>query len=293
MVLTNNNSARPNNPGGSTGGFTISAGAVIGARRAEQHHLGQHLHHPRRRQHNGQPFQPLPGDQRGLRRLGRRRRGPVRDHRHVPIAGAAAVSSTFNQQMWLNENVNLAQVAGGTLNVNNTVQGSGGSSITVNLVGPGVVACAGLTNGTGTLAVNVNNPGGVAAISGGGGNCTYTGGTTVTSGSLLLTGPSNWSGNGEGDLIGTVTVQPGAALVAQPPAMPRAPYNTVLGYGNGGSGGFRQGVSTLNLNGGLLYNNTPDTNQAFSGTLNMSGGTLGAPRMGFSSNVKTTSQPSS
>ena len=60
------------------------------------------------------------------------------------IAGAAAASSTFGYNIYANQNLNLAQVAGGTLNIANYgISASGANSMTVNFVGPARSTSAG------------------------------------------------------------------------------------------------------------------------------------------------------
>ena len=128
-----------------------------------------------------------------------------------------------------------------------------------------------MNNGSGVLGVNVS--GGLATLTGGYTTHTYTGGTTVTGGSLALFTNTDWSG---AVLSGTATVQPGGTM------MSAGSGNSAFGYG-----GSYGGISTLYLNGGLLYNGgTKD--QLFPGTLYMAGGTLGGATNGWSLEHSTT-----
>ena len=150
--------------------------------------------------------------------------------------------------------LNGGTLQNGTLSYNGTYTSTGGSiSATLN-------GSAGLAmNGPGSLVLTQNNN-------------AYTGGTTVTSGTLMLTGASNWA---SGVIRGVVTIGPNGTLITQP----AAGNNSLFGHGFGGNGGY-QGVSTLNLNGGLLYNNST-SNQIFPGTLYMTGGTMGGATNGW------------
>jgi autotransporter-associated beta strand protein len=87
---------------------------------------------------------------------------------------------------------------------------------------------------------------------------TYTGGTTVSGGTLTLTA----GGNGVGDILGTLTINPGGTVICG--------AHDVFGYNSAATT-----LTTLNINGGLLDKavNT-NVNETLTGvTVNMTGGT--------------------
>ena len=100
-----------------------------------------------------------------------------------------------------------------------------------------------LKDGTGTLALTATN--------------TYTGNTTVTAGTLDLTG----GGGSIGTIRGAVSVNSGATL--------RLSSGDALGYAGGTTA-----LTTLNLNGGSLQLATTSNQTLGSGVINLTGGTI-------------------
>ena len=92
---------------------------------------------------------------------------------------------------------------------------------------------------------------------------TYTGGTTISGGTLGL----NYGGSGYGCIRGTATIQPGGTLKSRPRR---------FGYNNA-----TQTLTTLNINGGLLYQNYAGNETCTDLTNNMTGGTIGAVSGGY------------
>ena len=84
---------------------------------------------------------------------------------------------------------------------------------------------------------------------------TYSGGTIVNEGSLSL----NYNDNETGTLQGTLTINPGGAVVTA--------VNNALGYGG------PNWVRTIGINGGLLSTSASGDN-GWGTTINMSGGTI-------------------
>lgn len=157
-------------------------------------------------------------------------------------------------QSWTNDSANLLTIAGGITNNSNSTP----TTLTLSGAGSGGITQTGVIsdNATGTTSVVVNSAGS-GAITLSSAN-TYTGGTTLTAGTLVLTGASS-------AMVGGVTVSGGTLRVGNDAAI---------------------GTGTLTVNGGTLDTNdgtarTLSTNNAqtwagdfaFTGTGNLNLGT--------------------
>lgn len=168
----------------------------------------------------------------------------------------------------------LVLSSGAALGTGSVTVSSGGAltaSSTVAATGA-VVLQGGTLNGTGSLASSNFDvrSGSVAVVLSGTGAMTkstsgtvtlssistYTGGTTVDAGTLVLA-----AGGGSGALRGNLTVNAGATVSST--------TNDTLGYNSGAQ------VTTLTLNGGT-YNNATGSNQGYLTNVVMTGGTLSA-----------------
>ena len=166
-------------------------------------------------------------------------------------------------------NSNVIKCNGGTLQwaANNTQD----ISAKINISGSTQVANLDPNGNNVTFATALSGSGGVDLTGSNGGslqynnaNNTYTGGTTVSSGTLTLNGGNG--NNGAGCIRGSLTIQPGGTL-------------NVLGLGDGNSvlGGTSTAASnltTLNINNGTLLNSNT-TGQSLTGAaITMTGGTI-------------------
>ncbi len=132
---------------------------------------------------------------------------------------------------------------------------TGGTTLT----GPATI---GVTQGTASLTLNnaIGGAFGLTKVGAGtlalGTRATYTGGTTVTGGTLNLTG----GGGSAGTIRGTVTVGSGATL--------QLSAQDVTGYGTG-----TDRLSVINVNGGTLRVNTT-LNQTMNAAITLAGATV-------------------
>ena len=131
----------------------------------------------------------------------------------------------------------------GTLTVTANTVAATDQSIKVLIVDNGATAVNLVKNGAGMVHLSQTN--------------TYTGGTTITGGTLDLSG----GGGGNGTIRGTVTVNTGAKL--------QLSLNDNLGYNTDST---RVGV--VNLNGGTLNVNTTYNQTLGSAVLNLTGGSI-------------------
>ena len=160
-----------------------------------------------------------------------------------------------------------ANLGAGTISLNGTLSPSQGFILARSVnVGPS----AGTGNGvfsvgsgitlTNTTAMGNNGSGAGTLVKDGsgtlrlGGNSTYSGGTVVSNGLLVLT-----TGGGAGTIRGALTIEPGATVSCT--------AGDALGY-NGG-----QSVTPVNIIGGTLDDSVLN-NQAYITTFNLTGGTL-------------------
>ena len=191
-------------------------------------------------------------------------------------AGAATLTSGSVKmgasQSWSNDSSNLLTISSAVTNTGNstpftlTLNGSGTGGTTIG----GIISNGGAT---GTTALIVNRPNGVATLSAAN---TFTGGTTLTSGTLRLSGLGTLGGtsgaltvnggtldlNGTSQGVGNFTGSGGTILNNS------TGTNVVLTIGNGnGTGGNYAGVIADNTSG----TGTMALTKAGTGTLTLSG----------------------
>lgn len=123
-----------------------------------------------------------------------------------------------------------------------TITGGGGAGATAGTISTGSNTSGGMAfSGSGTTTLNANN--------------SYTGGTTVNNGMLLLN-----TGGGTGAIIGTLTINAGATV--------NAAATNAFGFTSNSTS-----VTTVNINGGTLES-TASGDQGWSQVFNLTGGTL-------------------
>jgi fibronectin-binding autotransporter adhesin len=182
------------------------------------------------------------------------------------FTGAGAIAGNFtlvkNGTGTLTLANNNTYSGGTTINAGTVVVGNGG---TTGSLGAGPITNNGSLafNHSDAVAVNTAISGTGSLVQNGSGNLTlaafntYSGGTTVNSGTLTLTA----GGTGTGNIVGTLTINPGAtALIGT---------HDVFGYSNA-----NVTLSVLNINGGTL-DKLPQTgvNETLTGVaVNMTGG---------------------
>ena len=182
------------------------------------------------------------------------------------IGGNTSASSSFSGGIAVNNNVTFAQASGGTLNINCGVSPTVSGTQTITFAGPGAVTVAtlGLSNSNNG---NISNGSGVVAVAVSGGLVTfsnpnsYTGGTTVSGGTLALAGSFN---TGQySTIVGALNISAGGMADVQ--------YNA-FGWWNPDP---MARLSTVNINGGLLQNDSGANVTLIGTTINMTGGTVG------------------
>lgn len=194
---------------------------------------------------------------------------PSGAYNNVQFTGSGTLQDN-GSSVALNANRNISIASGSTATFNS----SSGNTFTVN----------GIVNGSGGL-VNVTGAGGTVVLAG---NNTYTGATTVSSGTLRVD-----HNNGLGTTAGATTVNNGASLRVNGVTIAEA--ISINGSGDGGVGAIvnhatgtstfsgqvtavtssliSAGGGTLNFNGGLVKNGT---------TLTLSGGAFNINTVGIS-----------
>ncbi len=168
-------------------------------------------------------------------------------------AGAGALTLTA-----ANSYTGVTTISAGTLQLGDGVSTNGSvagnitdsAGATLTFANPAAQSYAGVISGAGAMT---KTGAGTLTLSSG---QTYTGGTTVNAGSLVMTG----GGGSGGNLRGTLTINSGATVTET--------VANGLGYG----GGTNQ-VTTLNINGGT-FNTTAAGDQGWGLTVNLTGGTL-------------------
>ena len=206
------------------------------------------------------------------------------------IAGVAAASSSFVNTIATNQNVTLAQVSGGTLNLtDNGVWAAGGNHVTATFAGPGLITTLGLQDSTGTLGVNVT--GGTATflpVAGVPQAYAYTGPTAVNGGVLnffissntytnsitVNSGLVNYSPNASfaygGAFGGPITIS-GGTFVSGGWATGAGGNNQPLGFWN-----YNGAANQITINEGGTMLSAAGTQTVIDRTLTVTGGTLGA-----------------
>ncbi len=184
---------------------------------------------------------------------------PLRNAAIIVSSGAAF--GTYNSPT-VNNNFTLNGGAGP--NSNGAIQNQGGGTTvytgTINLssgnsnigTGYGNITVSGQVTGTGALT----EIGGNTLTLSGANN--YTGGTTVSGGTLVL---NAGNGSGIGTIVGTLNINPGATVVLND--------KDALGW----NGNPSQQVTAVNMVGGTMYNNS--STQAYATNFYLTGGTLG------------------
>ena len=188
--------------------------------------------------------------------------------RYTGAAGTVTGPVTLNGLM--NAGTGALTVAGNVSagSTNELVVLSNGQNVTLS----GITA----DNGANPVAVTFGGTGGLFTLTN---NNTYTGGTTVNTGTLAL--PAGSTG-GAGIVVGALTVNNGATV--------NLTGNNALGFTAG------QSVTTVNVNLGGTISNTfagsPSTsNQGFLTSFNLTGGTVSSVGGSFNFNVGATTAP--
>lgn len=161
------------------------------------------------------------------------------------LSAAVAGTATFSGDVTLGKDLTVTETAGTTMVLSGNIDGAGAGLKTVTVTGSGTtsITAGGITDGTGggSVALTINGASGAVTSMGTSAVNTYTGATTITSGTLSAAAANAFSANSAVILANTNAA-----------AMNLAGFNNTIGSlaGGGASGGnVALGAGTLTTGG--------------------------------------------